>query len=170
MIVVSDTTPLRYLAEIGGLDWLPAIFGEVVCPEEVIAECRHPHAPLLLREWADSESAWLRVEAVPKEAQLPPLPHRLDAGEIAALALARELRADLLLMDERRGRDVATRLGLAVTGTLGIMVEASRLGLADFEEVLARLSTATNFRASEAVIALARGRLKRDDPGAGNGN
>ena len=119
MIVVSDTSPLRYLAEIGGLDWLPAIFGEVVCPVEVIDECRHPRAPLLLREWAASEPGWLRVEGVPNTAQLPPLPHRLDPGEIAALNLARELRADLLLMDERRGRDVATRLGLAVTGTLG---------------------------------------------------
>ena len=54
MIVVSDTTPLRYLAEVGGLDWLPVIFGEVICPIEVMEECRHPSAPLLLREWESS--------------------------------------------------------------------------------------------------------------------
>lgn len=62
-------------------------------------------------------------------------------------------------MDERRGREAAAHLGLAVTGTLGILVEASLLGLVDFEVVLAQLTSTTNFRASDAVIALARARL-----------
>lgn len=166
MIVVSDTTPLRYLAEVDGLEWLPVIFGEVVCPVEVIEECRHPGAPELLREWEAAAMPWLRVEEVPEGARLPPLPLRLDAGEIAALTLGLALGADLLLMDEKRGREAAARLNLAVTGTLGILVEASLLGLTDFEEVLARLTTATNFRVSEAVIALARARLKGGDLGA----
>jgi predicted nucleic acid-binding protein len=159
MIVVSDTTPLRYLAVVGGLDWLPVIFGEVICPVEVIEECLHPGAPPFLREWTASAPTWLRIAAASQEVKLPKIPFRLDAGETAALALANGLGADLLLMDERRGRDAAARLGLAVTGTLGVLVEASRLGLVNFEVVLAQLTSTTNFRASEAVIALARARL-----------
>jgi predicted nucleic acid-binding protein len=159
MIVVSDTTPLRYLAVVGGLDWLPAIFGEVICPVEVIEECLHPGAPPFLQEWMASAPTWLRIADGPQEAKLPKIPFRLDAGETAALALAHGLGADLLLMDERRGREAAAYLGLAVTGTLGILVEASLLGLVDFEAVLAQLTSTSNFRASEAVIALARARL-----------
>lgn len=69
----------------------------------------------------------------------------LDAGEKAALALAAMLGADLVLMDDRGGVAVARRKGLAVTGTLGILDLAARLGLLDLGEAFARLQ-ATNFR------------------------
>ena len=156
MIVVSDTTPLRYLAAIDGLDWLPAIFGKVVCPPEVLAECLHEHAPASLREWAASTPSWLLITPVSEAARGLPVEVHLDAGETAALCLARELHADLLLLDERRGRAVAARLGFAVTGTLGVLVEAGLRGLTDFEATLTRLTTLTNFRVSESVIAAAR--------------
>jgi predicted nucleic acid-binding protein len=159
VIVVSDTTPLRYLGVVGGLDWLPALFGEIVCPPEVLAECRHERAPASLRAWAAAPPLWLRIEPVSEAARALPVELRLDAGETAALCLARELQADLLLLDERRGRAVAARLGLAVTGTLGVLVEAALRGLTDFEAGLTRLTTLTNFRVSESVIAAARARL-----------
>lgn len=159
MIVVSDTTPLRYLEVIGGLDWLPALFGEVFCPPEVLAECLHAHAPARLRQWAASAPAWLRVTDVLAESQTLPIEAWLDAGETAALCLARQVQADLLLMDEKRGRLVAARLGLPVTGTLGVLVEAALRGMTDFEAGLSLLMTTTKFRASEAVIAAARARL-----------
>ena len=159
MIVVSDTTPLRYLAVISGLDWLPVLFREVLCPPEVLAECLHDRAPAALRQWAAAAPAWLRVTEVSAESQTLPFEVELDAGETAALCLAREVRADLLLLDEKRGRLAAARLGLPVTGTLGVLVEAALCGLADFEVHLNLLMTRTNFRASEAVIAAARARL-----------
>ncbi len=159
MIVVSDTTPLRYLAVIGGLDWLPAVFGQVVCPPEVITECQHERAPAPLRAWAAAPPPWLRVVPVSDGAHMLPVAAPLDAGETAALCLARELRADLVLLDERRGRAVAAQLGLAVTGTLGVLVEAALRGVADFETALSLLATRTNFRVGESVIAAARARL-----------
>ena len=159
MIVVSDTTPLRYLAVIGGLEWLPAVFGQVVCPPEVMAECLHERAPAPLRDWALSAPSWLRIVPVSDAARALPFEVHLDAGETAALCLAREIHADLVLLDERRGRSAAARLGLAVTGTLGVLVEAALRGVADFDAALFLLTTRTNFRVSEAVIAAARARL-----------
>lgn len=159
MIVVSDTTPLRYLAVIGGLEWLPALFGQVVCPPEVIAECLHASAPAPLRAWASAAPSWLRVTPVSEAARVLPVKTRLDVGETAALCLARELHADVVLLDERRGREVAVRIGLAVTGTLGVLVEAALRGLSDFEAALTLLTTRTNFRVSEDIIAAARARL-----------
>ncbi len=164
MIVVSDTTPLRYLAVVEGLDWLPVIFGEVVCPSEVLAECLHERAPAPLREWAASVPSWLRVTPVSQNAEALPVGVLLHAGESAAIRLARELRADLLLLDERRGRMVAAQLDLAVTGTLGVVVEAALRGMTDFEATLTTLMTRTNFRLSEAVIAAARSRLVSGKP------
>lgn len=159
MIVVSDTTPLRYLAVVGGLDWLPAVFGQVMCPPEVMAECLHEHAPAPLREWASSPPPWLLIQQASLEAGAALSDTRLDAGETAVLILAREIHADLVLVDERRGRMAAARFGLAVTGTLGVLVEAALRGLADFESALTLLTTRTNFRVSATVIAAARARV-----------
>jgi predicted nucleic acid-binding protein len=150
---------LRYLAVVGGLDWLPALFGEVVCPPEVLAECRHAHAPVALRAWASSVPSWLRVVSVPEGARALPVDGSLDAGEAAALRLAREIGADLVLLDERRGRVAAARLGLVVAGTLGVFVEAALRGLVDFEAALALLTTRTNLRVSDSVVSAARARL-----------
>lgn len=159
MIVVSDTTPLRYLAELGGLEWLHRLFGEIACPPEVIAECRHENAPAQLRAWALAPPPWLQVVAVSDNVHTLPIGAPLDAGEAAALCLALQIQAGLVLMDERRGRTVATELGLAVTGTLGVLVEAALCGIIDFEKELTRLRALTNFRVEEQVIALARQRL-----------
>jgi len=159
MIVVSDTTPLRYLAVLDGLEWLNRLFGEVACPPEVLAECQHANAPASLREWAMVPPSWLRVMAVSEQARTLPITPALDVGETAALCLALQIRADLVLLDERRGRAVATELGLMITGTLGVLVEAGLRGIIDFENELTRLRDRTNFRVEESVIALARVRL-----------
>jgi len=160
MIVVSDTTPLRYLAVLDGLEWLNRLFGEVACPPEVIAECKHKNAPAPLREWAMVPPSWLRVIAVSEQARALPIATGLDVGETAALCLAVEIQADLVLLDERLGRAGATtELGLMITGTLGVLVEAGLRGIIDFEQELTRLRELTNFRVDEQVIALARRRL-----------
>ncbi|MBE2179948.1 MAG: DUF3368 domain-containing protein [Chthoniobacterales bacterium] len=83
----------------------------------------------------------------------------LDVGETAAIRLAQAVQADLLLLDERRGRMVAARLDLAVTGTLGVVIEAAMRNLTDFDLTLDLLMTRTNFRVSEAVIAAARAHM-----------
>jgi len=159
MIVVSDTSPLRYLSEIGGLEWLAQLFGQVVCPVEVLTECRHSSAPDRLRSWAQSPPPWLRVISTPRNPVDIPESRQLDAGEAAAICLAIDLEADLLLIDERRGRSVASEYGLPITGTLGILLEASVCGLVDFETALATLIQNTNFRVGENVLTTARGRL-----------
>jgi predicted nucleic acid-binding protein len=85
------------------------------------------------------------------------LAHHLDAGEAAGISLAKELGADLVLIDEKKGRLHAKARGFAVAGTLNILAMASRRGLADYHSVVARLRTSTNFRVSDAVVSAAYG-------------
>jgi predicted nucleic acid-binding protein len=77
---------------------------------------------------------------------------RLDPGESEAIALAVELHADVLLIDERAGRLEAARYGLRVAGALSILDEADQAGLVDFEAAVVRLRQ-TTFRVSQAVLA-----------------
>lgn len=82
----------------------------------------------------------------------------MDAGELEAICLAREIKAAALLVDDRAGRKAAIRCGLAVIGTIGILEEAAARGLLDLPQVMERLRQ-TNARLDPELI---RGALKRD--------
>ncbi len=156
MIVVADTTPLNYLVLIGHVDILPQVFAQVLVPEAVMAELRHPAAPTAVRDWATNPApAWLEVK---KPGTLEPALEFLGAGEREAIALALETSADALLIDERAGRREAAKRRLSVIGTLAVLDEAGRRGLIDFDAALVRLRQ-TTFRLSSALLrALGRPR------------
>jgi predicted nucleic acid-binding protein len=144
-LVVADTGPLNYLVLIGESDILPKLFETVSVPEAVHTELRHRDAPPTVRAWAEHPPAWLDIRPVPVDADDDPALRALDDGERDALALARALSADLILMDDRAAVAVAHEQGFAVTGTLGVLALAARRGLVDLGAAFARLK-ATNFR------------------------
>jgi predicted nucleic acid-binding protein len=150
-LVVADTGPLHYLVLIGESELLPKLFEKVFVPDMVWRELRHREAPPTVRRFAQRPPGWLDVRAVPAEEEGNPTLRALDAGERAALALAHELGADLILMDDRAGVSVARRQGFAVTGTLGILDLAARRRLVQFGAALERLK-ATNFRYRPEII------------------
>ena len=120
MIVVSDASPLATLVNMGRSDLLPALYGRVLIPAVVRDELRvkwpGPFPP-----------GWLDV--VDMRTPPPAEAAGLDPGEAAAIALAIERSADLLLIDERQGRAVAEGLGLTARGLLGTLVAAKAAGL-----------------------------------------
>jgi uncharacterized protein len=127
LIVVSDTSPLLNLALIGQLDLLVRLYQEVLIPPAVYSELSRPDAgpPQIYLE----STPWLTVVPVRNLLRVHELSAELDSGEAEAIVLALERRADLLLVDERRGRRIAAKLGLRVTGLLGTLAEAKRKGL-----------------------------------------
>ena len=146
MIVISDTGPLNYLLLLEVVEVLPRLHGTVTIPEAVRQEMLHSGAPEVVRVWASRLPPWVIVR---QPQFLLPLP--LDPGERAALSLAVEFQADLVLMDERRGRQEARALVLETIGTLGILANAAGAGLLDLADTLAKLQQ-TGFYVSEALI------------------
>jgi predicted nucleic acid-binding protein len=124
---------------------LPAIFGRVYTPSAVIRELLHQRSPEAVRTWASNLPEWLTVQDPTHTAS-----SKLGAGETAAISLALELKADRVLIDDRDGSWEATRNGLNVIGTLGILEEAAKRGLIDIEQKTKALKQ-TNFRASERL-------------------
>ncbi|MFN8473987.1 MAG: DUF3368 domain-containing protein [Anaerolineae bacterium] len=125
MTVVSNAGPLIALARIGRLDLFETLFGEIVVPPAVFAEVtRNPDLPGA----SDLEQGtWLVVRPVADEIAVQRLRFWLDLGESEAIILSQELGATLLI-DERRGRAVATTLGVRVTGTIGLLLAAKHTG------------------------------------------
>ncbi len=118
--VVSNTTPLISLGEIGLLDAVQALYGDLWIPEAVFSEYQagisaHPNRPAL------DGLPWITVHHAPPD---PAVPVTLDPGEAEAIALARASGARLVLIDEQRGRAAAKRLGLAVAGSIAVLLGA----------------------------------------------
>ena len=156
--VVSDTSPLHYLVQCGAIEALPVLFGEVVIPPIVFRELQHPKTPPGVRARIGSAPNWLRVQAPSiLDASL-----EVDEGEREAICLALELHAVAVLIDDRKGRTAAIRVGLRVTGTIGILEAAAARGTIDLAVAMERLRE-TNARVDEELVqsALARDRGRR---------
>ncbi len=125
MIVVSDTTPLISLLKINKLDLLEKLFGKVLIPEAVFSELTADERFRLEADQIRKEK-FIIVKSVmnSKSANLLKRATGLDQGESEAIVLTDELQADLLLMDEAKGRNVSVRMGLHIMGTIGILMAA----------------------------------------------
>ncbi len=135
MIVVSDTSPILNLARIGCLELLASLYKQVLIPPAVAAELTVSRDAALPAIDVASVS-WLILDTPKNQDRVQELRDNLDAGEAEAIVLAVERQADLLLVDERRGRRTAVALGLRVTGLLGVLADAKRAGLIDLVKPL----------------------------------
>ena len=129
--VVADTSPLFYFACLDCLGLLRELYGEVNVPEVVWQETQSGgrRYPVTRERLVSAHSAgWIRIHPSQAPGSGPSL-GELDEGERQALLLAVHLPADLVLIDERRGRQAALSLGFTSTGTIGILIEAKRRGL-----------------------------------------
>jgi predicted nucleic acid-binding protein len=124
--VIANNTPLVALWVLGRLDLLRELFGEVWVPEAVCAE--FTMAEPTLRQATLEASPWIQCTPLQNPQQVA-VYIGLDLGEAEVLALAREYPPRLVIMDELRGRRYARRLGLPLTGTLGVLLLAKEQGL-----------------------------------------
>ena len=127
MIVVSDTTPLISLLKINRIDLLEKLFGDVLIPQAVFDELTVDER---FRLEADEirQKKFIVVKPVnnPESASILKRAAGLDQGESEAIVLSDELKADLLLMDEAKGRNVSAQMGLRIMGTIGILMATCR--------------------------------------------
>jgi predicted nucleic acid-binding protein len=127
VIVVADTSVILNLCCVRQAELLPGLFREVFIPPEVASEFVRLAAELP-RFMGLSLPPWVRQQpcsSIPAALAA----EGLDEGETAALGLALEIRADAVLVDERRGHETARRLGLNAIGVLGILLRAKASGL-----------------------------------------
>lgn len=148
MIVVSDATPINHLIRAGAIHILPDLLGRVIIPEAVFRELQADKTPDEVKNYILSDPKWLEVCRVTFvfDEDLD----SLDMGEREAIQLAEELNADLLLIDEKMGREIALKRSLPVVGTLGILEQAEIKGIVDFKEILNKLK-ATGFYVSKVL-------------------
>ncbi|MCF2504361.1 DUF3368 domain-containing protein [Dyadobacter sp. CY107] len=122
MIVVSDTSVISGLLQSESLHILQKLYKNIVIPNEVFIELGQLDRALFTQLFSD----WIEIKHVHDSKLLHELSSLLDLGEAEAITLAKDLKADVLLIDEKKGRAIATQLGLNITGILGILIQAKR--------------------------------------------
>ena len=154
MVVVSDTSPVSGLYRIGHLHLLRLLYQKVIIPDAVFQEL------LRLRSFGfDLEEIlaahWIEVKTPGHTTDLITLRKELDAGEAEAIVLAKEFHADLLLMDEAKGRTIAKREGLPIIGLIGVLAEAKMEGhILLLKPLLDQLIHTAHFRVSPALYRI----------------
>ena len=116
-IIIADASCLIALSNIEELELLQAVYKEVIITPEVQAEFGNPIPK------------WIKIEEVADTKKTQLLELELDKGESSAIALAVENENSLLIIDERKGRLVAKRMGLLIIGTQGIIIKAKENGI-----------------------------------------
>jgi predicted nucleic acid-binding protein len=152
MIVIADTGPLNYLVLLQQAALLLRLFGQVFIPPAVWEELNDPDTPSPVRAWLAQNPAWLQIQPIQSSPD-PQLDH-LDDGEREAIALAEELHADEILLDELSARKEAARRQLPFIGTLGILRRAAQLDLIDLPSTLAQLQQTTFYVSADLIRSL----------------
>ena len=156
MIVVSDTSPITNLAAINQLHLLQQLYDCITIPPAVYDEM--VKVDQLVPGAVEVQTlSWIQTQAVADAQQIVAIQssqENIDLGETEAIVLALELKADLLLMDERRGRALAASYGLNVTGLLGVLLQAKRNSLIPaVKPVMEQLIKQVDFRVSHQLYA-----------------
>lgn len=135
MIVIADTTPLISLLKIKRLDLLQKLFGEVFIPDAVYTELTSDKR-FIEEAYAVTHASYIKSVSVsnPGAVRILRMAEGLDQGESEAIVLTDELNADVLLMDEAKGRAISGRMGITVMGTVGILISSYEDGLITSEE------------------------------------
>ena len=141
MPTVSNSSPIIHLTKIGLLGLLEDLFRQIVVPEKVFEECthsdRHQDEAALIKN-----AEWIVVESISNTRVFNLLHSDVDAGEAEALVLALESNAELILLDDQEARFKARRMGLPITGTVGVLLLAKKKGLIEsFSESIHQLQS-----------------------------
>lgn len=148
MLVISDSSTITNLIQIGELSILEKLFSEITIPRKVYEELATYENHKVQIDFLD----WIIVDTVQDTAAVARLAEVLDLGEAEAIVLAQETNADFLVIDERKGRKVAEELGINIVGLLGILIRAKKAGyITQLKPLLDQLVSSVGFRVSRKL-------------------
>jgi predicted nucleic acid-binding protein len=142
-IIISDTSCLIILNKIGELDLLRQLYNTVTITQDI------------LLEYGEQLPDWIEVQQANDQYRQQLLEMQIDKGEASAIALALETADNIVILDDWKARKLAERLGLTVTGTLGVIIRAKNTGLIPSIKPYLEKIRETNFRISEELEQIA---------------
>jgi predicted nucleic acid-binding protein len=137
--IISDTSCLIILTNIGELDLLKRVYGQIITTSDIE------------KEFGEKLPDWIMIENVKDQSTQRILELQIDKGESSAISLALELSNSTLILDDFKARKIAQQLGLLVTGTIGVIVKAKLNGIIPSIKPYIEKIKETNFRISDEI-------------------
>lgn len=145
--VISNSTPLIILSKIGELEILKNLYGEIIIPQAVFEE-------ITIKSDTIKNLSWIKILEVQDKSDRKIYQTKLHDGEVEVMMLAKEISADLLIIDDNAAKKFAKFLGFKVTWTLGILLKAkSEKIISEVRPILEKM-LAEKFYISEKIINL----------------
>jgi len=141
IVVITDTSCLIALTKINALELLNLLYRKVIITEEILEEYREP-----LPEW-------IEIKTVTNKKYQQLLELLIDKGEASAIALAIEMGNVLLIVDDLKARKEAKRLGLKMTGTLGVLYALKQKGFISALKPYINMLQSIDFRIAPHIVA-----------------
>lgn len=141
--IISDTSCFIVLSNIGELELLRKVYGQVITTPEV------------MMEYGEALPSWVEINAAGDRYAQQVLELQLDIGEASAIALAIEMSECTIILDDYKARKVAEKLGLTITGTIGVLVKAKLNGVIPSIMVYLDKIRKTDFYISDELYAKA---------------
>ena len=138
--VISDTSSLIALESIMELELLLKMFGEIYITDEI------------QKEFGSKLPSWIKVKKLNDRTMLQVITLELDLGEASGIALALEMPDSLLIIDEKKGRNYANRLGINMIGILGVLIRAKEKGIIETLKPILNKLNDCDFRMSEKLV------------------
>lgn len=150
MIIVSDTSPLVCLLHLNKINLLRDLFANVIIPAAVFNELTN--AKIIDQTFLQANS-FIQVKIPYNKKEVEELMVFLDEGESEAIVLSKELKTDLLLIDEAPGREIASKYGISIKGTIGVLLQAKdRKLINQVKPLIDKLQTEINFRINKNLL------------------
>jgi len=145
--IISNSTPLIILSKIGELEILKNLYGEIIIPRAVFEE-------VTIKSDAIKNLSWIKILEVQDKSNRKIYQAKLHDGEVEVMMLAKEISADLLIIDDNAAKKFAKFLGFTVTVTLGVLLKAkSEKIISEVRQILEKM-LAEKFYISEEIINL----------------
>lgn len=143
MLIISDTSPITNLIQLDLLLLLKELFNEIIIPKTVYLElCEYEYQKEII-----DKADWIQIKTVTNQDAVTELMSDLDLGEAEAIILSKELNADYLIIDERKGRNTAKNEGLHIIGLLGVLIIAKQKKMIpELKSILQKLMNEIGFR------------------------
>lgn len=137
--IISDTSCFIILTNIGEFELLHKVYGEIITTIDIATE------------FGENLPEWVKIVAVEDRYRQQLLEMQIDKGESSAIALALEIPDSTLIIDDYKARKIAIKLGLTITGTIGVIIKAKLKGVIPSIKPLLEKIKLTDFRLSEAI-------------------
>lgn len=129
--IISNTSPIINLSKINKLNLIEKLYRKIIIPkavyDELIIKGHDKENILAIQSLIDINI--IEVSEVQNNKLVKALEKDLDPGESAAIVLAVELDAELILLDEKDAREIAEIYNLNKTGFIGILLKAKEKGI-----------------------------------------